>query len=73
MFDLDGTAIAGRSIEADAKAHPWRISAAAKLVTCDLHSCSASRAAARGPSAAPRARACLTDLGAGGGEDGRHD
>ena len=56
MFDLDGTAIAGRYIEVDAKAHWWRISAAAKPVTCDLHSCSASRAAAHGPHAAPHPR-----------------
>jgi hypothetical protein len=53
MFDLDGPAIAGRYIEVDAKAHWWRTSAAAKPVTCDLHSCSASRAAAHGPHAAP--------------------
>ena len=30
MFDLDGTPVAGRCIEVDAKAHWWRISAAAK-------------------------------------------
>ena len=38
MFDLDGTAIADRYIELNAKAHPWRICATAKPVTCDLHS-----------------------------------